>query len=931
MQFDDPTTRPTLDPTFDTGGGFHREVEDALLGKVRARLFGTASDRPRQLGRFRLIERLGSGGMGVVYSAYDDELGRRVAVKLLQPGRTAQAEGRARIQQEARAMARLSHPNVVQVFEVGELSDGQVYVVMELVNGQTLSQFAKAPHAWKEILEVYVQAGRGLMAAHTAGLVHRDFKPANAMLGDEGRVRVLDFGLARRPEMMGPDSTNPSYDSDPPREARLTCTGMVVGTPAYMAPEAATEGRVDARSDQYSFCVALYQALYGEHPRFNDNHNPNVDPWYGPIHPAPPGHGVPRSLRRALLRGLSLEPHRRYPSMAHLLRALRRLGETRSKWQLVPVGLMLTATVVIAGRLSGDASCEDQASRSMEQTWNSTQRSELGLAIEQTAHPQAAQIVDQLSPAIDEHAERWVQARRQVCDTLSSQRHADLQDDHRLACLDDRRRELGVAIDLLAESDRHGAGRALEVIAGLGDVGRCLELDPNVERLASPRSASQARAIDRERSRLSRADGLGKMGRYEDGRILAGEVAEAAKKLNYPPLQAEAERLHGWLTKNSGDYETSMERLERAYFLARRHRHDRVARMAAIDLVYVTGVLLERHEDAERWTRDARSELDRNPSPPDEARFLVVLGGVAERRGEFERAREYFQRTLVLHESMYGRFHSTVARSLNNLCLSYAGQGLVAEARPRCERALEIYRSELGPHHPTVARTLDVLSSLAAAEHEPGKALFFARRAVTVSEQALGADHPETAAYVRSVGRLLLQADQPDEARPHLEKALEIQRATLGEEHHHLTTTLMLLATLDVRDGAIDQARARYHTTIAMLESSLGQQHTKLLAPLIDLARLEIDHGRSDAGLEHATRAHALIDPENRYDRAQTKYLLARAHWARGSEPDRALAMAADAARDYRSWMSTGAVRIYAPSGDPTVEEMEAWVKAREG
>jgi serine/threonine protein kinase len=220
--------------------------------------------RGAAVGRYVILSRLGGGGMGVVYAAYDPDLDRKVAIKLLRPGRRTDAasEGRARLMREAQAMARLDHPNVVGVLDVGTFED-QVFIAMELVDGLSLMHWMRQGHRWRDVRERFIQAGRGLAAAHAAGIVHRDFKPDNVVIGKDGRARVLDFGLARAAkseadteETAGPDGDVSVRSGSGSLERTLTQTGSLLGTPSYMSPEQWTSQPADAKSDQFSFCVA---------------------------------------------------------------------------------------------------------------------------------------------------------------------------------------------------------------------------------------------------------------------------------------------------------------------------------------------------------------------------------------------------------------------------------------------------------------------------------------------------------------------------------------------------------------------------------------------------------------------------------------------------------------------------------------------------
>ncbi len=297
---------------------------------------GQDPDDPTRIGRFVVIKRIGEGGMGMVFAAYDDALDRKVAVKLLHPRGSGQgSDARTRLIREAQALARLSHPSVIHVYEVGTWQE-QVYVAMEFVDGGTLGQWQRQEgRSWREVLDAYVAAGRGLAAAHAAGIVHRDFKAANVLVRRDGAVRVVDFGLARqemeagastsspRPvnlEVSGPSLSLVSGDSATAPDAPLTRTGVIMGTPAYMAPEQHLGQRADPRSDQFSFCISLYEALYGYRPFAGENLpalRRNV--LAGRIEQPPRYTDIPPRILRVLERGLQQHPHDRYPAMEPLL------------------------------------------------------------------------------------------------------------------------------------------------------------------------------------------------------------------------------------------------------------------------------------------------------------------------------------------------------------------------------------------------------------------------------------------------------------------------------------------------------------------------------------------------------------------------------------------------------------------------------------
>jgi serine/threonine protein kinase len=279
------------------------------------------------VGRYVIQEPIGEGGMGTVYVARDPELERWVALKVLRPELfegEAGRDGRNRLVREAHAMARINHPNVVAIYDAGVHGE-QVFLATELVEGPNLWTWLRSPRDWREVLGIFLKAGRGLAAAHAAGLVHRDFKPENVLLGKRGDVKVGDLGLA---QAVGTEAAPPpptSLPSAPPSAPinntgdlplwPLTQPGRIMGTPGYMAPEQLLGRAGDARTDEFSFCVALFQALYGARP-FALPLKPQEN---NPIAEPPKGTSVPFWLRKILLRGFSMDPEDRYPTIAALL------------------------------------------------------------------------------------------------------------------------------------------------------------------------------------------------------------------------------------------------------------------------------------------------------------------------------------------------------------------------------------------------------------------------------------------------------------------------------------------------------------------------------------------------------------------------------------------------------------------------------------
>src|SRR3954471_673113 len=466
------------------------------------------------IGRYLILGLVGRGGMGEVYAAYDPELDRKVAVKLLRVkagNGVTMTEGRQRTLREAQAIARLSHPNVVVAYDVGTFED-KVFIAMEFVDGNTVTFWLEQqPRTWQEILRVFIAAGHGLTAAHEKGLVHRDFKPDNVMVGRDGKVRVMDFGLARQMDKPGikehrPRGTPPGArrgdvevgtgtlplehqavpidrgtlvlnpglaDSGDDMhssisglfDARLTRTGAMMGTPAYMAPEQFFGKETDSRTDQFSFCVSLYESLYGERPfpgKKLTELTANVV--QGTVRAAPAGTKVPFWVRRILLRGLRSAPAERYPSMVELLaalgkdpRAARRKGAGGATVAMLPlvVGLGVRQSLIDRRALC------DGAGEKLAGIWDlhppdqpeGPRQSQIHAAFMRTGKSYAADVYETVTRALTNYAQSWSTMYKQTCEATQI-RHEQSGDvlDLRMSCLNERLDGFRALTDVFADA-----------------------------------------------------------------------------------------------------------------------------------------------------------------------------------------------------------------------------------------------------------------------------------------------------------------------------------------------------------------------------------------------------------------------------------------------------------------------------------------------
>ena len=541
--------------------------------------------RGATIGRYVVLGLVGRGGMGEVYAAYDPELDRKVAVKLLRIKRGAGVsltEGRQRTLREAQAIARLSHPNVVVVFDVGTYQD-QVFIAMEFVEGNTATYWLQAAdRSWQEILKVFLAAGRGLAAAHEKGLVHRDFKPDNVMVGRDNQVRVMDFGLARQvteksavtaADRVADKPVTPSEGGTTPTqripaavadngaaidfdsastivisglpggpvlaptetqtassgmfEVQLTRTGAMMGTPAYMAPEQFLGAPTDARTDQFSFCVALYEALYGQRP-FGGNTmfalTSNVV--QGKVRDPPGESNVPPWIRRILMRGLRPTVNERFASMNELLEAFAKDPAVKRR-KVVAAGLAasLAVVLVVGGRQvlpDRSAVCGGGPAK-LAGVWEVARpgqpsalarRTRIKNAFLHTGKGYAANVYSTVDRALNTYAESWAAMHQEACEAtqVRGEQSAEVLD-LRMSCLQERLGGMRALTDLFAEASGDVVENAVSAVNALGSLDRCADVPLLRSVVRPPEDPSTRARVAELRRRLA-----GLKARYDAGR-----------------------------------------------------------------------------------------------------------------------------------------------------------------------------------------------------------------------------------------------------------------------------------------------------------------------------------------------------------------------------------------------------------------------------
>jgi serine/threonine protein kinase/tetratricopeptide (TPR) repeat protein len=808
--------------------------------------------------------------MGEVYAAYDPELDRKVAVKLLHVSGGVGpelVEQKARLLREAQAIARLSHPNVVVVHDVGSFED-QVFVAMEFVDGHTVAYWLQAGQRhWREILDVFVAAGRGLAAAHAAQLVHRDFKGDNVMITSSAQVRVMDFGLARhssdRSAAGPPVPLLPARDTahdlgstiglpaqqavaigEPltvraevpqdskiraaPLDANLTQTGLLVGTPAYMAPEQFRGQVADARSDQFSFCVALYEALYGERPFGGKTMAELADNVLrGLMRSVPATKRVPGWLRRALLRGLANDPNARWPSMEALLAALVRNPRARGWWYLT-AGVAVVSSVIATLALSPVSrprpTCQVGADR-FAGVWegpgaHAARRASIAASIRASGKPHAGETFDSLARLLDGYVGRWSGMYRDACEATNVRGEQSNEVlDLRMSCLRDRWNELRALSDVLVEGHAVVVTNAVAAATALTPIERCADVTSANASVAPPTDPGTRGRVDALRDRLVAIKALEDAGRYTRALDATREVVAEAREVGYRPLIAEALNRLVLLQVDTRHPREADVSAEEALWIAEASHHDElVVELAAIE-IYVVGYVEHDMTRAWRWINQAQVFLDRIGGH-DLLRAWVLnnIGIVLDANGDQEGAATQLYQALRIKERVLGKDHADVAYTLSNLADTLRTLGRAPEALDLINRGLDIFGRTFGASHPRLvpqlvnrAEILNQLSRYAEARRD-------AERAIAIQESEPG-PHTDLIYALGPLGESFLGLGQPVSAIEPLRRAVKLaEEEALADELPRLRFALARA----LWDGGRDKRGARALAIVVAAGQSKG-------------------------------------------------------------------------------------------------------------
>ena len=761
------------------------------------------------LDRYRLVRRLGEGGMGIVYEAFDAELDRRVALKVLRHpvrGQSPEANARrARLVREAQAMARVSHANVVPVFDAGTAGE-DLFVAMELVDGEDLARWLAARRRdWRETVDVFIQAGRGLAAAHRAGLIHRDFKPSNVIVGRDGRVRVLDFGLARAAEA-APEAVASRVRRDRPvLESPLTVEGDLLGTPMYMSPEQYSSAVLDARSDQFSFCASLFEALTGKTP-FEGKSLDDVATAVakGRVRQWPAGVRLPRRLRRTVMRGLAVDPQERFASLDEVTSALSSIRSFRRRavTGAAVAGLVgATATLAFAlGSQREEAPCSG-AEQQLTGVWDEATQAAIDAAFGKSQWTGAPAALADVKRRLSTYSDGWVTMRTEACEaTRRGEQSAELLD-LRVACLDQRRGEVGALARLLGRADETVVIKAVSAAFELTPLELCADAAALRQATPPPRDPAVRARVAGVRHRLETAAALLRATKYAEGLDLARPLSVEAAAIGYAPLRAEAFELLAELEDLGGQAPVAESLYRRAAVAASEAGNDHLLATAWVKLIYVIGYLEARPEEALQVSEFAASLLPRARVPALRGKLHNNRGTVHYMAGQLDDAAREFQAAIAEREKLYGNDHPDVATSMANLGAVRNSQGQLDEAEKLQRRALELRKRLLGEQHPDVAMSLSNIGAVLQARGDLEGAIGLEKEALAIRRTVLGPRHSETAASLTNLGGYFGERDRWDEAVGPLTEAVAAYRATLTGDHPYLGSALSSLTEALVNAG----------------------------------------------------------------------------------------------------------------------------------
>ena len=822
-----------------------------------------AFDVGSRIGRFIVIDILGKGGMGIVYKAYDPQLDRQVAIKLVgfsSKSSKSLARKRDRLLREARAMSQLSHPNVVIVYDVGTV-DERVFIAMELVEGQTLKRWIAAHKpSVQEIVKTLIAAGRGLAAAHQQGLIHRDFKGDNVIVGSDGRVRVLDFGLARATQEyknrtmdlaildsnLSEDESDPSLGhSGDPMHSPLTEAGKLVGTPNYMAPEQFLDSEVDERADQFSFCVVLYESLFGYRPfRANSRKQLANKVIRGLLEAPPSDSAVPKWLRNIVMKGLSNLPQDRYASMDELLQELSHdPAQRRRRWLMVvgTIGLVLVSIWSIWGRRSNY--CQQRPTW-VDSGWNIKQVQKVQKAFQLVGRNYADDAFIRVKRGMAEYKNKLSQMHQSACEAT---RVHGTQSEHlldlRMFCLSQLAKEMEELSEIFVQANADVVQKAVHAVSKLTAVDHCANTKRLILNNPDPADPATRQGVALIQRKLARTKALSIAGLYSKSVEIALAALADCQSLDYPAIKAKALFWLGKALRLNGDYDRAQERLTQSYLVAQASGMDTLVINAMSELVFLVGYLKHQTKPAHMLADLAKAVIQRIGGDDELlADLLIKEGSVFYRQGQFEKSLVNARRALEKWEKVRGPEDLHIAVILNNMGTDLSNQGRLELALKYHRRSMAIHVAALGESHPYVGMNRYNIGRIYHRQHNLEAAVQYYKKALEIWQVAHGQIHPQVSMAHVELGSAYIDQGRYLAARTHLEACVEIRTQCYGAQH--LETAQCLAA-----QGSMYVGLGEYSKALSAIKQSLKSAQVSTLPPTFNTVRARLVQGEAHLGL----------------------------------------------------------------------------------
>jgi serine/threonine protein kinase/tetratricopeptide (TPR) repeat protein len=797
------------------------------------------------VGRYVISRQIGRGATSVVYAAIDPELERTVALKLV-----AGADG-DRVAAEARALAAIEHPNIVTVYDVGSTADRTTFIAMELVRGQTLTAWREARPSLAARRRALADAGRGLLAAHQAGLIHRDFKPDNVMVSDAGRVVVLDFGLAaadRSAERTVPRGIPTNDDA---------ATGIIVGTPAFMAPEQFEDGTTTAASDQFSFCLVAWELLTDERP-FGSG--PMLE-----IHARRRSGELSRAgarrlgggLYRALARGLHPDPAERWPSLAPLIAALERPPLLRGPALFVAAGGLAVAATYYASTRPHErcVAPESNAAR----VWNDARRDSL---LEQMRDP---------SPILrraEDDARRLGAAWTEACETSAGGNAASFAAVQ--SCLEVRGAALAETVDAALGEAAPSSDVILGALTQLPDPHRCLASSPMGP---PPPPLGQRDAVAELEQRLDRARRAWQLDRYDEANAQLDAIEPDIEAHGYLPQLAELRVLRALILEDT-DGSAAVPALEDAYALAVEAGADDSIVRASSALAVRYSFLENRAALGLAWARVARAHLARLELDAGaelrldqvEAITLVQSGRHDQALAAFRAAVERADRELEPDDPLRFNLHS-------NLAVAYAEEHRYVEAHAEFELARAGIEAHYGPNGLAVAHLLGNQASISLVLGEFDEMMILIERSLSIFEGELGLDHPVGVDPRARLGWAWMTTGDFQFARQFSEGTIDDTEQRYGPRHPEIGTAAWRAGWVFARGGDLDAGEAAARRSDAVLRDDAGERTPRSWRAVSLLGHLALARGLPQQALEYHREASRLVRADELADPAELAFV----------------------------------------------------------